>query len=107
MAVPELRRLPPGESLRPFELSPTKLGFDEYDVANQGLISHHYDLEGEGLGALSIPLRYVWPSELDLMARLAGMALVERWSDWDRAPFTSESRKHISVWKKTAQPPVA
>jgi hypothetical protein len=50
----------------------------------------------------SVPFRYVWPSELDLMARLAGMALRERWSDWARAPFTSDSRQHVSVWEKTA-----
>ena len=49
-----------------------------------------------------MPFRYVWPSELDLMARLAGMTLRERWSDWNRAPFTSESTTHVSVWEKPA-----
>jgi hypothetical protein len=48
-----------------------------------------------------MPFRYVWPSELDLMARLAGMTLRERWSGWNRQPFTSESTKHVSVWEKT------
>ena len=91
--------------MRPFELSATRLGFDEYDIANQGLRSHHFEIEGERLSATFTPLRYVWPSELDLMARLAGMTLSQRWGDWDRTPFTSESTKHVSVWEKTAKTP--
>jgi len=101
VAVPALQRLPPGETVRPFHVSATRLGFDEYDVASQGLISHHYSLVGGELEVLSIPFRYVWPSELDLMARLAGMTLRERWSGWKREPFTSESTQHVSVWQKT------
>jgi hypothetical protein len=98
--IPDLQRLPAGETFRPFDVSPSHLGFDEYDVANQGLISHHYSF-GDGKGSLvSMPFRYVWPSELDLMARIAGMTRRERWSGWQREPFTSESRKHISVWEK-------
>ena len=82
-------------------MSPTRLGFDEYDSATQGLVSHHYYLPGDGPpDVFSMPFRYVWPSELDLMARLAGMTLRERWSDWNRAPFGSDSTKHISVWEK-------
>ena len=101
VGVPDLQRLPRGETVRPFHVSTTKLGFDEYDVVSQGLISHHYRvLEGE-LEVLSIPFRYVWPAELDLMARLAGMTLRERWSGWKREPFTSESTQHVSVWQKT------
>ena len=102
VGVPELRRLPPGETVRPFTVTPTRLGFDEFDVAAQGLISHHYWLEDGTWQSLSMPFRYVWPSELDLMARIAGLTLRERWSDWRRAPFTSESRKHVSVWQKDA-----
>jgi SAM-dependent methyltransferase len=98
--VPELQRLPPGETVRAFAVSATRLGFDEFDVAQQGLISHHYRLAGGTLHAVSIPFRYVWPSELDLMARLAGMTLHERWSGWKREPFTSDSTKHVSVWEK-------
>jgi hypothetical protein len=49
----------------------------------------------------SIPFRYVWPAELDLMARIAGMRLRDRWEDWERTPFTAESRSHVSVWEKT------
>jgi SAM-dependent methyltransferase len=102
VGVPQLQRLPPGETVRAFTLTPTHLGFDEYDVASQGLISHHYHIEDGKLGVDSLPLRYVWPSELDLMARLAGMTLRERWSGWNREPFTSDSTKHVSVWEKTA-----
>ena len=102
VGVPEMRRLPPGETVRPFTVTPTRLGFDEFDVAAQGLISHHYWLEDGTWQSLSMPFRYVWPSELDLMARIAGLTLRERWSDWRRAPFTSESRKHVSVWQKDA-----
>jgi SAM-dependent methyltransferase len=98
--VPELRRLPPGETVRPFEVTRAHLGFDEYDPATQGLISHHYWTENGRTEAYSVPFRYVWPAELDLMARLAGMTLRERWSDWNRVPFTSESRSHVSVWQK-------
>ena len=74
VGVPDLQRLPPGETFRPFHVSPTHIGFDEYDVAAQGLISHHYTAGPDGnLEPYSIPFRYVWPAELDLMARLAGM----------------------------------
>jgi SAM-dependent methyltransferase len=93
--VPDLRRLPPGERYVVFDVGETHVGIDEYDVANQKLISHHYT---NRLG--SAPFRYVWPAELDLMARIAGLALRERWADWDRSPFTSESRKHVSVWER-------
>ena len=98
--VPRLRRLPPGERYQPFDVSPTHVGFDEYDVALQGLVSHHYWIEEGEVEVSSPPFRYVWPSELDLMAQLAGMTLRERWSDWTREPFTSESAKHVSVWEK-------
>jgi SAM-dependent methyltransferase len=100
VGVPGLQRLPPGETVRAFSVSPTRLGFDEFDVAKQGLISHHYWMEDGRLEAVSMPFRYVWPSELDLMARLAGMTLRERWSGWKREPFTSESTEHVSVWEK-------
>ena len=98
--VPALQRLPPGERYHPFEVGPAYLGFDEYDVARQGLVSHHYSICDGVADAHSIPFRYVWPAELDLMARLAGMTLRERWSGWRREPFTSESTKHVSVWEK-------
>jgi SAM-dependent methyltransferase len=99
VGIPGLQRLPPGEIFQPFSVTETHLGFDEYDVANQGLISHHYSVVDGKLEVNSPPFRYVWPSELDLMARIAGMTLRERWSGWRREPFTSESTKHISVWE--------
>jgi SAM-dependent methyltransferase len=98
--VPGLRRLPPGETFQLFAAEPKHVGFDEYDVARQGLISHHYWVEGDKVEVFSPPFRYVWPSELDLMARLAGMSLRERWAGWKREPFTSDSTKHVSVWEK-------
>jgi SAM-dependent methyltransferase len=101
--VPALRQLPPGETVRAFTVTPTHLGFDEYvDLAAQISFSHHYWVIDGQLETFSAPFRYVWPSELDLMARLAGMTLRERWSDWNREPFTSESRTHVSVWEKAA-----
>jgi SAM-dependent methyltransferase len=102
VGVPGLRRLPPGETLRAFHLSETRWGIDEYDVATQGLTSHHFEIVDGRLERLSIPFRYAWPAELDLMAELAGMGLRERWAGWKREPFTSESRMHVSVWEKSA-----
>ena len=66
----------------------------------QGLISHHLEIVGDRVERISIPFRYAWPSEYDLMAQLAGMTLRERWGGWKREPFTNESRKHVSVWEK-------
>jgi hypothetical protein len=102
VGVPSVRRVPPGERMRVFDVSEEHVGIDEFDVASQRLVSHHYSFRDGRVELNSLPLRYVWPSELDLMARLAGMRLRERWSDWGREPFTSESTKHVSVWEKTA-----
>jgi SAM-dependent methyltransferase len=98
--VPELQRLPPGETVLPFLVSPTRLGFDEYDVVSQGLISHHYWIDGGRARMETYPGRYVWPSELDLMARLAGLTLRGRWGGWQKEPFTSASSTNVSVWEK-------
>jgi SAM-dependent methyltransferase len=101
--VPALRQLPAGETVRAFTVTPTHLGFDEFvDVVAQVSVSHHYWVVDGRLETFSAPFRYVWPSELDLMARLAGMALRERWSDWNREPFTADSASHVSVWEKAA-----
>jgi hypothetical protein len=94
--VPQLRRLPPGQDFVPFDVTPEHLGFDEYDVLTQRLVSHHYSPGRGGYGAGEF--RYVWPAELDLMARLAGMTLSERWAGWHDEPFTAESASHVSVW---------
>ena len=97
--MPDLQRLPPGETIRAFTVSDSRLGFDEYDIAAQGLISHHYWI-ADGKVEVFAPPSCVWPAELDLMARLAGMSLRERWGGWRREPFTSDSTSHVSVWQK-------
>jgi len=96
--------VPAGEPLRVFDLSDTHVGIDEFDADTQRLVSHHFTLVDGQWVRLSIPFRSVSPPELDLMARLAGMTLRERWSGWKRDPFTSESTKHVSVWEKPASP---
>lgn len=101
--VPELQRLPPGETIRAFTVTPTHLGFDQFtDLTTQSCSSHHHWVVDGQLQTFSAPFRYVWPSELDLMARLAGMRLHERWGDWSHETFRSDSRKHVSVWQKLA-----
>jgi len=90
--------LPHGERFVVFDGRETHWGIDEYDVANQGLISHHFQVFDGRVEKSSGPFRFVWPSELDLMAQLAGLELRERWAGWKREPFTSESRQHVSVW---------
>ena len=102
VGVPGLQRLPPGETIQAFHVSETRWGLDEYDVARQGLTSHHFEIVDGRLERFSAPFRYAWPSELDLMAELAGMRLRERWRGWKREPFTSDSRRHVSVWEKPA-----
>jgi SAM-dependent methyltransferase len=92
MRVPEL--------LSVFDLSDTHVGVDEYDPATQRLVSHHFSLVEGRWERVSMPFRSVSPGELDLMARLAGLELRERWSGWKREPFTGESTKHVSVWQK-------
>jgi SAM-dependent methyltransferase len=104
VGIPDLQRLPPGETLRPLYMREDRWGFDEYDVAAQGLTSHHFRLVDGELERQSIPFRYVWPAELDLMAELAGMRLRERWAGWKREPFTAGSSKHVTVWEKPAAP---
>jgi SAM-dependent methyltransferase len=100
--VPELRRLPPGETVHVFAATPTHVGFERYDPATQIAYSHHHWVIDGQLTTFSSPHRYVWPAELDLMARIAGLRLRERWSNWNREPFTGDSRAHISVWQKPA-----
>ena len=100
--VPDLRRLPPDERFVVFDGSASHWGVDEYDVANQGLISHHFEIRGHTVTKSEGPFRYVWPAELDLMAELAGLRLRDRWAGWSGEPFTSESRSHVSVWRKPA-----
>ncbi len=102
--VPDLQRLAPGETVRAFNVTATRLGFDEYDVVSQRQVSHHLWRVGEVFEASSAPYRYVWPSELDLMARLAGLEPRGRWGGWDGEPFTAESTRSVSVWERPAPP---
>jgi SAM-dependent methyltransferase len=92
--------VPAREPLTVFDLSDTHVGVDEYDRDTQRLVSHHFSLIDGRWERLSMPFRSVSPPELDLMARVAGMRLRERWNDWRREPFTSESTKHVSVWEQ-------
>ena len=98
--VPDLQRLPPGQTDIVFHRDADHVGVDEHDVVTQRLVSHHYNRVGDRYELTSLPFRYVWPSELDLMARIAGLRLRDRWAGWTRAPFTAESRSHVSVWEK-------
>jgi len=101
VVTPQIHRLPAGETIRPFDVSENHLGFDEYvDPVNQILISHHFYIDGDRARTLAGAFRYVWPSELDLMALLAGMQLEHRWADWHRNEFTADSPSHVSVWRK-------
>jgi SAM-dependent methyltransferase len=101
VGVPDLRRLPPGTTMQVFDRSPAHVGIDEYtDLVAQHMSSHHYSFADGRADTFSMPFRYVWPSELDLMARIAGLTLRERWSNWARDPFTSDSTSHVSVWQR-------
>jgi SAM-dependent methyltransferase len=101
VGVPDLRRLPPGEDARVFSHSPGCVGYDHFtDLVAQQATSHHFVSDAAGVREVTTPFRYVWPSELDLMAKLAGMLLRHRWAGWDRSPFTGDSTSHVSVWEK-------
>ncbi len=98
--VPELRTLPPGKQATVFQSEPGYIGLDTYDVLNQRVVSHHFRF-GDGTDAqvFRSPHRYIWPSELDLMAQLAGFTLESRHADWTGSDFTAESRSHVSVYR--------
>ncbi|WP_372341357.1 class I SAM-dependent methyltransferase [Streptomyces sp. CC224E] len=104
VGVPALRLLPPGQDAVPFEVSDTRWAFDRYDTATQAMSSNYVDVDpATGTATYkTFPFRYVWPSELDLMARIAGLRLSERWEGWTKEPFTGESQGHVSVWEKPA-----
>jgi SAM-dependent methyltransferase len=98
--VPQLRRLPPGDRANIVAVDDAYWGIHVFDVVAQRLVAHHFTASEHGIRHRSIPFRYVWPSELDLMARIAGLRLRDRWGDWRGAPFTADSRSHVSVWEK-------
>ena len=99
--VPQLRRVPPGQDAWVFRLDPGHIGIETFDdVAGQIAWSHHWIEAGGRLVRHSAPYRYVWPAELDLMARLTGFRLRDRWAGWDQAPFTSDSKSQVAVFEK-------
>jgi SAM-dependent methyltransferase len=101
VGVPDLRRVPPGEDARVFSHAPGYVGYDRYtDFVAQQAVSHHFAANDTGITETRTPFRYVWPSELDLMAKLAGLSLVHRWAGWNRSPFNDDSTSHVSVWQK-------
>ncbi|WP_037607292.1 class I SAM-dependent DNA methyltransferase [Streptacidiphilus rugosus] len=101
--VPELRKLPAGQNVVPFQASETEWAYSVYDVTTQAMTCHYIEISADGRGTRSeIPFRYVWPAELDLMARLAGLRLRDRWEGWSRRPFADDSAAHVSVWEKPA-----
>jgi SAM-dependent methyltransferase len=102
VVVPQLRRFPLGENARVFTLQPAHIGIETLDDAASQVASSHHWMEVDGrLVKHSAPYRYVWPSELDLMARLAGFRIAHRWAGWDRSVFRSDSESHVSVYEKT------
>ena len=98
--VPPLQRLPFGETNLAFAADDDHIGVDTFDVVTQTYTSRHVWSGASGKTAVAIPFRYAWPAEMDLMARMAGMALEHRWAGWDRSPFTNRSTRHVSVWRK-------
>ena len=98
--VPQIRRLPPGETVRVFTAGATRVGFDQLDPVTQAGTSHHIWIDDGTAETFSVPFRFVWPAELDLMARIAGLSLRERWGGWRRQPFEDDSTSHVSVWEK-------
>jgi SAM-dependent methyltransferase len=100
LGVPDLRRLPPGQQAVVFRSEPGRLGVDTYDVVRQHLVSHHFRFGDDRESRLArSPHRYVWPAELDLMARIAGFDLESRTANWAGDPFTAESGSHVSVYR--------
>ncbi|MFF5587312.1 class I SAM-dependent methyltransferase [Streptomyces hygroscopicus] len=98
--VPELRKLPPGQTATVCHAEPGYIGLDTYDVLRQHVVSHHFSFDDTKRARLfRSPHRYIWPAELDLMAQLAGFALESRHADWTGAEFTAESRSHVSVYR--------
>jgi SAM-dependent methyltransferase len=98
--VPALQSLPLGRRVIPFRVDPEGFSFDVYDVATQRFNSQHFNIVDGALEAFPVEFRYAWPAELDLMARLAGMRLDERWAGWRREPFTALSPAHVSVYER-------
>jgi SAM-dependent methyltransferase len=100
LGVPDLQRLPPGQDVFVYRVDARTMSFDVYDVVTQRLTSNHFVVDDGQVSSYPVDGRYAWPAELDLMARIAGLRLRERWAGWKREPFTSLSRSHVSVYQK-------
>lgn len=102
--VPQVRSVPPGAPGRVFTLESNHVGIETIDdPVGQIASSHHWMEVGGRVVRHSAPYRYVWPSELDLMARIAGFRLRDRWAGWDQKPFTSTSTSQVAVFEKLSQ----
>lgn len=98
--VPDMTRFTSHQTIRAVEVDTDRVRLDvtTHDPVSQQISSSHLSLSQAGIEMYPVKLRYAWPSELDLMARLAGLMLKSRWGDWNRAPFDSASTRHISVY---------
>lgn len=101
--VPDLARFDRGQRTSAAQVRSDSVTFEtsEHDVMTQTVRSAHVIVTQAGNQIFPVTIRYAWPSELDLMARLAGLELAERWSSWGCEPFSSASTGHVSVWCKT------
>ncbi len=99
--VPDMSKFNRGQSVeaRRVEEEQVTLEVNHHNSVTQLVSSQSMTISNQGTKFLPVQIRYVWPSELDLMAQLAGMHLRERWGDWEKAPFTSQSRLHVSVYE--------
>jgi len=98
--VPELQRLPLGQTVLPWRAHPGGMSYYVYDVVTQRLSGQHYHFAEGRVDSTPTEMRYAWPAELDLMARLAGLRLEGRWAGWGREPFTALSPAHVSIYEK-------
>jgi hypothetical protein len=100
--VPDPAALLRGESIRIHEVGSEQVVVEviRLHAAEQRMTTAKLAFTDGGVRLLPANHRYVWPGELDLMARLAGLTPVARWADWHRRPFTADSRAHVSVWRK-------
>lgn len=98
--LPQIQKLPFGQTLHAHSCTDTHWGIDDIDIATQTYTSHHMRFDGDQATRLSVPFRYAWPAEMDLMARMAGLTLESRWADWSKTPFDRFSTSHVSVWRK-------
>lgn len=101
--VPDIKRFTGGQVNWATRVTTDSVELDvgQHDAVAQQVVSQKVVITDGSVHLYPVQIRYVWPSELDLMAQLAGMRLRERWDNWQRNPFTSESQKHISIYEKT------